>query len=140
MRELEVGLILLDSSFKPRASNREAVRVLSFPTDPGSIPRLDAFLADKVRTSLVARNGAQESSFVPVFRSGKRRYNCTAFRLGEGAAASGAAVLLLLQRPMAGTVLSTWRISRRSTILLHGSGSRWNSWCKDSPPRTSLCG
>jgi DNA-binding CsgD family transcriptional regulator len=99
MRELEVGLILLDSSFKPRASNREAVRVLSFPTDPERIQRLDAFLADKVRTSLISSAGTHDSAFVTVFRSGKRRYTCTAFRLGNGSNPSGPSVLLLLQRP-----------------------------------------
>jgi DNA-binding CsgD family transcriptional regulator len=100
MRELDVGLILLDASFKPRASNREAVRVLAFPTEPERIQRVDAFLTDKVRASLLARSGRQDSTFVHEFRSGKRRYTCTAFRLGESPDASGAAVLLLLQRPV----------------------------------------
>jgi DNA-binding CsgD family transcriptional regulator len=53
-----------------------------------------------VRTSLITRNGKHDSPFVHEFRSGKRQYTCTAFRLGESPDSSGATVLLLLQRPV----------------------------------------
>ena len=83
MRDPNVGLIVLNSSFEPLAANREAVRILAFPTTPEGIRRVDTFLSDKLRTDLIDRKG-REASFVWKFRSGKRRYTCSAFRL-EGA-------------------------------------------------------
>ncbi len=100
-----VGFILLDSNMNPVASNPEALRILSFPTNPEHINRVDLFLRDKVRASLVSARRpspvptSSPSSFVPEFRSGNRRYLCTAFvldRNSNGTASSS--VVLLLER------------------------------------------
>ncbi len=99
MRDPNVGLIVLNSSFEPLAANREAVRILAFPTTPEGIRRVDTFLSDKLRTDLIDRKG-REASFVWKFRSGKRRYTCSAFRLEGRENSHGAEMVLLLQRPV----------------------------------------
>jgi DNA-binding CsgD family transcriptional regulator len=77
------------------------VRVLAFPVEPERIPQIEDFLADKVRGSLIVRNhDVHDAECVSAFRSGKRHYTCTAFRLGEDSDPAGASLLLLLQRPV----------------------------------------
>jgi DNA-binding CsgD family transcriptional regulator len=98
MRESDVGLVILNSSFEPLAANREAVRILAFPTDPEGIRRVDAFLSDKLRTGLIVRNGG-ETSFVSGLRSGKRQYTCSAFRLEGRSKSCGDDIVLLMRRP-----------------------------------------
>ena len=99
MRESDVGFILLDVSFKPLAANDEAVRVLAFPTAPERIQRVSAFLSDKLHTGLMVRKKGGEPGFLSEFRSGKRRYTCSTFRLEKSANSHNGALILLLQRP-----------------------------------------
>ena len=98
MRRSDVGMVVLSPSFEPLAANHEAVRILAYPTEPKSIRRVDTFLADKLRISLIARNG-HRPAVVSEFRSGKRRYTCSAYRLEGNLNSQAANMILLLQRP-----------------------------------------
>ncbi len=76
----DVGVIVLGPSHTPVASNREALRVLAFPNDPDQIQNPESFLRHRIMTGLMIANGNPNGqSYVPEFRSGKRRYMCTAF-------------------------------------------------------------
>ena len=44
---LAVGFLLLDTSLRPIVFNAEAIRVLSYPTEPANVPDRDAFLAGR---------------------------------------------------------------------------------------------
>ena len=99
MQHSDTGFILLDSSFKPLAANHEALRILAYPTDPVRIQQVDTFLGDKLRTGLRV-GGGSAATFVPEFRSGKRRYTCSALRLEGHSHANEGALLLLLERPV----------------------------------------
>jgi len=99
MQESHTGFLLLDSSFKPLAANAEAVRILAFPTDPARMQRIETFLSDKVRSALITRQ-QRELGLVTEFKSGKRRYTCSAFRLDRAMNPRGDVLIVLLQRPL----------------------------------------
>lgn len=101
--------MLLDGSLNLVGFNSEAIAILSFPTKPDQIKQQAVFLADKVRSSLLANHatgnhgnnnrGAGDFNFVREYKSGKRRYICRAFRLDSGERSkSGISVALLLER------------------------------------------
>jgi DNA-binding CsgD family transcriptional regulator len=99
MQHSDTGFILLDSSFKPLAANNQALRILAYPTDPVRIQRVDTFLGDKLRTGLMVGRG-NAATFLQEFRSGRRRYACSALRLEGHSHANEGALLLLLERPV----------------------------------------
>ena len=101
------GFMLLDGSLNLVGFNSEAIAILSYPTKPDQIKQQAVFLADKVRSSLLAthalgqgtNNRGSEFNFVREYKSGKRRYICRAFRLDSGERTkSGISVALLLER------------------------------------------
>jgi DNA-binding CsgD family transcriptional regulator len=111
----DVGLLILDPTHTPIASTPEALRVLAFPIDPSQIQQADSFVRHKVGTELLLypRNQA-ETIFISEFRSGKRRYLCTAFSLQGPRTVQGQPwVALLLER------------STRSTIDLARVGAQY---------------
>jgi len=100
MPNSRAGFVLLDSYLNPIAANTEALRILAFPTDPAHIQSVDHFLQEKVRSSLtLPHRSPSASSVVTEYRSGNRRYCCTALLL-ERQRKPGAhpAVVLLLER------------------------------------------
>ncbi len=99
MASSSTGVILLDSSLHLIASNQDAFRILAYPTSIQQISRGEAFLRDKVQTTLLLslKPGASPA-FVPEFRSGARRYSCAAYTLQRPAGGDGSGILLLLER------------------------------------------
>jgi DNA-binding CsgD family transcriptional regulator len=77
----ETGFLLVDSSLNPIASNAEAVQILSFPNKPERIAKLNVFLADRLRTSLLDHHSAEKLAFVREYTSGRRRYVCRTFHI-----------------------------------------------------------
>jgi len=76
-----VGFILIDSSLSPISFNAEAIQILSYPAKYANGGPPAAFLAGKIRSSLISQQSSPESPFVTEFGSGCRRYFCRAFRL-----------------------------------------------------------
>ena len=96
----DVGVIVLGPSHTPVASNREALRVLAYPHDPDQIQNPEAFLRQRITTGLlIASNNPNGQTFVPEFRSGKRRYMCTAFPIeSRGGNLAPLSMALLFER------------------------------------------
>jgi DNA-binding CsgD family transcriptional regulator len=91
------GFLLMDSSLTTMLFNAEAIRILSYPAKLPNASRPDAFLAGKVRSSLIRPNPSGASPFVTEFRSGRRRYLYRAFlvdTLDKGPSHASIAVLL----------------------------------------------
>ena len=98
MATSEPGFMLLDEHFHPVAFNFAAIEILAFPTKADRIKQANVFL-DKIRSSLLTRQGKQSPEFVREYRSGARRYICRTFRLDCNIAVKSAfAVALLLER------------------------------------------
>jgi DNA-binding CsgD family transcriptional regulator len=70
------GFLLLDAGLNLIASNDPALQVLCFPSGADRIKRPKAFLADRVRTTLLDHNRQGGTAFVKEFTSGRRRYIC----------------------------------------------------------------
>jgi DNA-binding CsgD family transcriptional regulator len=87
----------------PIACNTQAVQILTFPNTPEKIRRLNIFLADKVRSSLITQQAGESLEFVKEFKSGKRRYSCRTFRLDSQDNGNGQAVAVLLERHSSGS-------------------------------------
>jgi len=91
------GFLLLDAGMNPIYVNRVAMEILSYPQKPEVHKNLDAFLAAKIPATLFSLRGPQGPTLVNEFRSGKRRYQCRAFRVdaaGNGKSQGSVAVLL----------------------------------------------
>jgi DNA-binding NarL/FixJ family response regulator len=101
-RTSEPGVLLLDSLLNPVASNPAAVQILTYPDRPENM-HLDAFLASRIRSTLLTRRASGPSAFVKGFQSGSRRYLCRAFPLKSHAdPTSGSSLAVLLQRSSSG--------------------------------------
>ena len=99
----EPGFILLDEHFHPLAFNPAAIEILAFPTKPDRIEHANVFLKDKIRSSLLNRQGKQALECVREYRSGGRRYICRAFRLDCNLSSkSGFVMAILLERHTSG--------------------------------------
>jgi DNA-binding CsgD family transcriptional regulator len=129
----EPGFLLVGPTLSPIACNAEAVQILTFPNTPAKIRRLNTFLADKVRSSLVDRQAGESLDFVKEFKSGKRRYICRTFRLNSHDSEDGLAVAVLMERHSSGnTALSqiskqfdlTERERQTVELLLQGLTSK----------------
>jgi len=93
------GFLLMDSSLTTISFNAEAIQILSYPAKLANARRPDAFLAEKIRSSLVRSDHSAESPFVTEFRSGRRRYVCRAFLVDTpDKGPSHASIVLLLER------------------------------------------
>lgn len=98
------GFLLLDSSLRPIFVNRVATEILSYPQKPEAHKNLDALLANKIHATLFSVRGSQAPALVSEFLSGRRRYQCRAFRVdGPGNGKAQGSVAVLLERYLAGT-------------------------------------
>jgi len=89
----------MDSSLSTILFNAEAIQILSYPARLPNTRRPEAFLAGKIRSSLIRPNPSSESPFVTEFRSGRRRYLCRAFLVDtQDKGPSHANIALLLER------------------------------------------
>ena len=110
------GLLLVDHSLTPLASNEEAIQILTYPHRDDK-KRLNGSLTDKIR-SILNKFEASKVSFITEFRSGNRRYLCRAFRLNAGAKeVSCGAVALLFERGVSGS-LPISQVSERYDLTL----------------------
>jgi DNA-binding CsgD family transcriptional regulator len=92
------GFLLLNSSMNPILVNRVAAEILSYPQKPEARKDLDEFLAGKINSTLLSRS-AGGSALVPKFLSGRRFYQCRAYRVNAMANGdSQASVAVLLER------------------------------------------
>lgn len=99
----EPGFLLVSPSLDPIACNAGAVQILTFPSAPEKIKKLNMFLTDKIRSGLVNRQSRESLEFVKEFRSGKRRYVCRSFRLdSHDNNGTPATVAVLLERYSSG--------------------------------------
>jgi DNA-binding CsgD family transcriptional regulator len=71
------GLIVVDASLTVVASNSEALNILTFPDRPENIHHLDAWVANKIRLSLI--QGQSPPRFVGEFHSANRTYLCRSY-------------------------------------------------------------
>lgn len=93
------GFLLMDSSLTAILFNAEAIQILSYPAKLPNARRPEAFLAGKIRSSLIRPNPSSESPFVTEFRSGRRRYLCRAFLVDtQDKGPSHASIAVLLER------------------------------------------
>ena len=92
------GFLILDATLNPLASNAEAINILTFPNAGARIKRLEIFLADKIRSSLLERGSNSGVEFVGEFKSGRRCYLCRTFRLDNSPKSSSMAIIVLLER------------------------------------------
>lgn len=100
----EPGFLMIDSSLNPVGTNSEAVEILAFPAVPEKIKKLDVFLTDKVRSTLIKRQSSDGGlEFVREFKSGKRRYICRSFRLECNIKGFRISSVLLLERYSSGS-------------------------------------
>jgi DNA-binding CsgD family transcriptional regulator len=91
------GFLLLDPSLKPIYINRKAMEILCYPQRPEAHQRIDAFLSDKISMTLFSTRASQAPILVSEFLSGRRRYQCRAYRVdspGNGKTLGSVAVLL----------------------------------------------
>ena len=98
------GFLLIDKSLSTVASNDEAIQILTYPNLPERIKRIDIFLADKIRASLVSRQSSNGLDFVKEFKSGQRRYFCRSFLVDSNGKGIPLTAALLLERCSSGTM------------------------------------
>lgn len=77
------GLIVVDSTMSVVAANAEALQILTFPDRPEDIQHLDAWLANKIRVSLMERQSP--SGIAGEFLSSRRTYHCRSFPVESAA-------------------------------------------------------
>ncbi len=100
------GLLLTDSSLKPLYANKEAVRVLIYPKDPGKISNVDRIVEEKAHSLIASlRTDSPSSSLFREFVSGRRVYHCRAVTMDpDPHRPLQPALALLLERRQAGCV------------------------------------
>jgi DNA-binding CsgD family transcriptional regulator len=81
--ESATGFLLMASDFKPIYANAEAIRILVYPEAPEPLELLDGFLADKIRSVILANGHGPHSAFTTEFTSGRRHYLCRTFALNS---------------------------------------------------------
>jgi len=94
------GLLLISASLKPLYANAEALEILAYPQKPDTIPSIDSFLEQKIRSALLNELLSRRSKFVHELTSGKRRYRCRAFALTPPSKSSSNApsIAVLIER------------------------------------------
>jgi len=91
------GFLLLDSDLSPIIANLAAAEILSYPQKVENHKNLDDYLSRRVRMSLVLSESSRVPTFVSDFQSGRRRYQCRAFRVSpliQGGAQCSLAIIL----------------------------------------------
>lgn len=91
-----IGLVLLDSSFKPVFYNGEALRIVGYPNGPSRTP--DNAFWQSIR-SLAGQTPDVDIPTTTHFVSGRRRYVCRTFGLKPASnAGSGPTIAVTLER------------------------------------------
>jgi len=129
-----LGLVLVNSSFRPLFANHEAVTILTYPGPPQGWP---ASFGKKIRRELLRAQGSSSNPNVaaPViqFKSERRSYFCRAFLLNERQTSKDAMLLIVLERGMSASlalsqVSQQFRLTQREqetmTLLLQGLANK----------------
>jgi DNA-binding CsgD family transcriptional regulator len=91
------GFLLLNSSLNPIFVNRAAAEILSYPQKLETHKDLDHYLASRVRATLVSDGASRIPTLVSEFQSGRRHYQCRAYRvnaLAQGDSEGSLAIIL----------------------------------------------
>lgn len=75
------GFLILNSNLSPIIINRAAVEILCYPHQVDHHKNLDDYLALRVRTSLVSDKSSHVPKVVSDFQSGRRVYQCRAYKV-----------------------------------------------------------
>ena len=77
------GFLLVDAELNLISSNAPALQILSFCNESDRIKQPKVSPAERIRTALLDRRHQSGTVFVKEFRSGKRRYICKSFQVGN---------------------------------------------------------
>lgn len=110
--EPAVGFLLLNSSMRPFFVNRVAAEILSYPQKLETQKNFDEFLAGKISSMLFSQS-SREITLVSKFQSGRRLYQCRAYRLNASAVGDSQASLAVLLERVSGKPSSLAEISER---------------------------
>lgn len=142
------GLIVLDRDLGVRATNPDAVQILTFPENPNRIPKLDDWLENRIRVRLIEDRSDDEHGIVKQFKSAKRTYFCRSFSLHVRSGSSAPhipAVLIFLERNPDGCIAMdqlakrfglTPREQETVKLLLRGLASTEIAQCMRISPNT----
>jgi DNA-binding CsgD family transcriptional regulator len=112
------GFLLFDSGWHLVFFNRFAAEILTYPHKPETHKNLNAFLADKIHTTLFSVQASCVPALVAKFQSGRRRYQCRAYRVGTPVNGNGqASVAVILERFSEGS-LSIAQVSERFHLTI----------------------
>jgi len=118
------GFLLLDSDLSPIIANRAAAEILSYPEKVKNYKNLDDYLSRRVRMSLVLSDSSRIPTFVSDFQSGRRRYQCRAFRVNplvQGNSQCSLAIILergSIRPPSIAQVSERFHLSTREREVL----------------------
>jgi DNA-binding CsgD family transcriptional regulator len=122
----EVGLILMDSSLRPIAFNREAAAILNYP-EPVDLEKKTALrVPDEVVANIRSQSLESLASSVTYFRAGRRQYACHAYIMKScDESCPQPAIALLLQRNPSATeavyeVAAEFHLTEREREALKG--------------------
>jgi DNA-binding CsgD family transcriptional regulator len=110
--EPAAGFLLLNSSMRPLFVNRAAAEILSYPQKLEMQKNLDEFLAGKISSTLFSHS-SREIMLVTKFRSGRRLYQCRAYRMNASAVGDSQASLAVLLERVSSKPSSLAEISER---------------------------
>jgi len=110
------GLLLMDSLLNPVSFNVEAIQILSYPENLANLTRPRAFLARKIRSSLINQQSSSESPFVNEFRSGRRHYFCRAFLVDSSVVNPSQPTIAVLLERVPSDLISLSRVSRQFSL------------------------
>jgi DNA-binding CsgD family transcriptional regulator len=95
----DVGFLLLDKFLNVVSCNREAVRVLRYPANIENLASSNTLISEEVRSRLIGSTSTNESVFLTEFASGRRRYFCRSFVVGQqGTESTEGCIAVLLER------------------------------------------
>lgn len=93
------GFLLLNSDLSPIFYNRAAAEILIYPHKLETHKNLEDYLASRVRKTLVSGEASGVPKLVSDFQSGRRLYQCRAYRVGALAQGdSQCALAIILER------------------------------------------
>jgi DNA-binding CsgD family transcriptional regulator len=107
------GFLLLKPDLSPILVNRAAAEILSYPHKPENHKNLDDYLASRVRTGLVSSESSRVPTLVTIFQSGRRRYQCRAYRVNPMAQGGSLGSLAIILERGSNRLLSIAQVSER---------------------------
>jgi DNA-binding CsgD family transcriptional regulator len=95
-----IGVLLLDTQLRTIHHTAEAAAILAYPGEPGVTPSIDKLLP-AIEALMISPNAPGPAAPLE-FRSGRRRYQCRAFRLASNGGSQHAPMtVVILERLLA---------------------------------------